>query len=53
MTLGDVIYLDYNATAPTHKEIEKEIKKSIAYFGNPSSIHYLGRQSKERNQGDN
>ena len=40
-----MIYLDHNATTPLHPDILPALKK--APFGNPSSLHHYGRQSKE------
>ena len=41
------IYLDYAATTPTHPEV---VKAMLPYFneafGNPSSIHYYGQETK-------
>lgn len=42
------VYLDHNATTPTHPEV---VKAMIPYyegiFGNPSSIHQFGRESRK------
>ncbi|MDA1852719.1 cysteine desulfurase family protein [Bacillus cereus] len=41
------IYLDYAATSPTHPEVvEKMIPYMTETFGNPSSIHFYGRQTR-------
>ncbi|MDM5236087.1 cysteine desulfurase family protein [Bacillus cereus] len=41
------IYLDHAATSPTHPEVvEKMIPYMTETFGNPSSIHFYGRQSR-------
>lgn len=40
------IYFDNNATTPIHPEVEKTLKDSIKYYGNPSSLHSLGRQAR-------
>jgi cysteine desulfurase len=43
-----MIYLDYNATAPLHKNVIKKIQNlKFEEFGNPSSIHKIGRNSKK------
>jgi len=43
-----MIYLDYNATAPLHKNVIKKIQSLMFEdFGNPSSIHKIGRNSKK------
>lgn len=41
------IYLDYNATTPLDEEVKGAIIESLEIFGNPSSIHYYGKQAKE------
>ncbi|MFD3449321.1 cysteine desulfurase family protein [Microbacteriaceae bacterium 4G12] len=41
------IYLDHAATSPTHPEVvEKMIPYMTEIFGNPSSIHSFGRESR-------
>lgn len=41
------IYLDHAATSPTHPEVvEKMIPFMTETFGNPSSIHFYGRQTR-------
>jgi cysteine desulfurase len=43
-----MIYLDYNATAPLHKNVIKKIQSlKLDDFGNPSSVHKTGRNSKK------
>lgn len=43
-----MIYLDYNATAPLHKNVIKKIQNlKFEEFGNPSSVHKVGRNSKK------
>lgn len=38
------IYLDHNATTPVHPEVRKAIEPYLEeQFGNPSSIHWAGR----------
>jgi cysteine desulfurase len=38
------VYLDHNATTPVHPEVKKAIEPYLAeQFGNPSSIHWAGR----------
>jgi cysteine desulfurase len=38
------VYLDHNATTPVHPEVRKAIEPYLAeQFGNPSSIHWAGR----------
>ncbi|MBO9130461.1 cysteine desulfurase family protein [Bacillus sp. 165] len=42
------IYLDHAATSPTHPEVvQKMIPYMTEMFGNPSSIHFFGRQSRQ------
>ena len=43
-----MIYFDYNATAPLHKNVIKKIQSlKFEDFGNPSSVHKIGRNSKK------
>ncbi|MDA3939257.1 MAG: IscS subfamily cysteine desulfurase [Spirochaetia bacterium] len=42
------IYLDNNATTPLHPEVIKELTNSFKNFGNPSSMHFFGRESTSR-----
>jgi len=38
------IYLDHNATTPVHPEVRKAVEPYLSeQFGNPSSIHWAGR----------
>jgi cysteine desulfurase len=38
------IYLDHNATTPVHPEVKKAVEPYLSeQFGNPSSIHWAGR----------
>ena len=44
----EVIYLDYNATTNIHEEVRKEMEPYLnIYFGNPSSSHKYGIQTKK------
>ena len=44
----DIIYLDYNATTNIHEEVRKEMEPYLnIYFGNPSSSHKFGIQTKK------
>ncbi|HZW36198.1 MAG TPA: cysteine desulfurase family protein [Candidatus Deferrimicrobiaceae bacterium] len=39
------VYLDHNATTPVHPEVKKAVAPFLAeQFGNPSSIHWAGRE---------
>ncbi|MBE4908092.1 cysteine desulfurase [Bacillus luteolus] len=43
----DKIYLDHAATSPMHPDVvDKMIPYMTKIFGNPSSIHHFGRQSR-------
>lgn len=43
-----MIYLDYNATTPIDPKVAEEMKPYLElYFGNPSSSHKLGAQTKK------
>jgi len=42
------IYLDYNATTPIDREVAETMRPYMEhYFGNPSSLHWYGIQSKK------
>ncbi len=41
------IYLDYNATTPIHPEILPLVISNLSKLGNPSSIHWAGREAKK------
>lgn len=42
------IYLDYNATTPTHPEVSAAMRPYLdQYFGNPSSSHYYGHTTRK------
>ena len=43
-----IIYLDYNATTNIHEEVRKAMEPYLSiYFGNPSSSHKYGIQTKK------
>ena len=43
-----MIYLDYNATTPIDKEVSQAMQPYLTdYFGNPSSSHSFGRETKK------
>jgi len=41
------IYLDYNATSPMRPEIKKAFYDACDIMGNPSSVHFFGRQARK------
>ncbi len=42
------IYLDYCATTPVHPDVREQILRALDEdFGNPSSLHWAGRDSKQ------
>jgi len=41
------VYLDYNATTPVAPEVAETVKESLELYGNPSSMHSLGRRAGE------
>jgi cysteine desulfurase len=43
-------YFDYNATTPLREEVVDVLKEHIFTFGNPSSVHSLGRIAKSKVQ---
>jgi cysteine desulfurase len=40
------VYLDHNATTPVHPRVRESASQLIENWGNPSSIHWAGRDSK-------
>jgi cysteine desulfurase NifS len=47
LPVKDRIYLDHNATTPTHPEVQEAMCRVLAgQYGNPSSIYQEGRQAK-------
>ncbi len=40
------VYLDNNATTPLHPEVKKTLQQTLDAYGNPSSMHELGRETK-------
>lgn len=42
------VYLDFNATTPLSERVQKKLTESLAIWGNPSSIHWAGREIKQR-----
>uniref|UniRef100_A0A915PPM3 Selenocysteine lyase n=1 Tax=Setaria digitata TaxID=48799 RepID=A0A915PPM3_9BILA len=41
------IYLDYNATTPIDKNVERSIRDAFQIWGNPSSNNELGKKAKD------
>ncbi|MDP3531738.1 MAG: cysteine desulfurase family protein [Alphaproteobacteria bacterium] len=42
------IYLDYNASFPVKPKILEQLLTQTDSYGNPSSIHFFGRQSRQK-----
>ncbi len=42
----DVSYLDHNATTPVLPDVVDAVAECLATFGNPSSVHQLGRRAR-------
>ena len=42
------VYLDYNATAPLRPDVRVAMTAALDGFGNPSSVHWFGRQAQAR-----
>ncbi|MFC1807158.1 cysteine desulfurase family protein [Candidatus Omnitrophota bacterium] len=45
------VYLDHNATTPLHPEVKKAITEALEVFGNASSLHGVGRTTKNLIEG--
>tara|TARA_Y100001970_G_scaffold283401_2_gene398484 strand:- start:105643 stop:106773 length:1131 start_codon:yes stop_codon:yes gene_type:complete len=43
----DLVYLDYNATAPVKPEVTQVVMSVLNNHGNPSSVHSFGRDARE------
>lgn len=41
-----MIYLDYNATTPIRTSVKAAMYEAIDLYGNPSSVHKIGRRAK-------
>ena len=41
-----MIYLDYAATTPLDPEVKAKVEEVLGVYGNPSSVHYLGREAR-------
>jgi cysteine desulfurase len=44
---NSMVYLDNNATTPLAKEVQETLIKALTDYGNPSSLHQLGRQMRD------
>ena len=42
------VYMDNNATTPLHPEVAAEMAASFDLYGNPSSMHSFGRETRAR-----
>ncbi|MFC1616944.1 cysteine desulfurase family protein [Candidatus Margulisiibacteriota bacterium] len=40
-----IVYLDHNATTPLHPYVKEQMQKAMDAYGNPSSLHSLGREA--------
>ena len=45
--MADRIYLDWNATAPLHREAREAMTAAMDLSGNPSSVHAEGRKARK------
>ncbi len=41
------IYLDYAATSPMHPEVIAQMVEAMTIYGNPSSVHQIGRHARK------
>ena len=41
------VYMDHNATTPLHPEVKKTMAEALELYGNPSSLHRFGRESRQ------
>lgn len=39
-------YFDYNSTTPIHPLVREVMTKALETFGNPSSVHSVGKNAK-------
>ncbi|HIJ72897.1 MAG TPA: cysteine desulfurase [Candidatus Hydrogenedentes bacterium] len=42
------VYMDHNATTPLHPAVKAALTDAMEAFGNPSSLHALGRTAREQ-----
>lgn len=42
-----MVYMDNNATTPIHPAVAREIEKQLTNYGNPSSMHEVGRMARQ------
>lgn len=40
------VYLDFNATTPLSERVRRRLHSALEFWGNPSSIHWAGREIK-------
>ncbi len=43
-----LVYMDNNATTPVDPEVAKTTMESLEFYGNPSSMHTMGREAHDR-----
>ncbi len=46
--MNDIVYMDYNATAPVFPSVITAMSDVLACVGNPSSVHGAGRKARSR-----
>ncbi len=46
--MSQLVYLDYNATAPLRPEAAAALEAALRETGNPSSVHRFGRRARRR-----
>lgn len=44
--MSDMVYMDYNATAPTRPGVAEAMAEALTLGGNPSSVHRRGRAAR-------
>lgn len=42
------VYLDFNATTPLSDRVKNKLTETLSVWGNPSSIHWAGREIKQK-----
>jgi len=48
--MSKTVYLDYNATAPIHRQVVEAMLAVMTAGGNPSSVHQSGRTARNRGE---